>query len=247
MDLIEKIGPFVGLAAFVGLAVLAFFIFQQSRDVRRLREWAGRAPERAKEAAEASLAAAEARGEATGEERPGRLATTWASIKGFVGPRYERFDRHLPIDGRILLGFLGAAIVAAAVLTSGFGLVGAGDEPAGKRAQRQEKQNDKPKVAVLNATQTEGVQGVPGLADKVASEVVKQVGYEVGTRANAPTEFAETVVMYEPSAEGDAAEFARAISKQLGETRTQEMAADIRAQIADATVVLVIGADDAQF
>ena len=51
LDLIEKIGPFVGLAAFIGLAVLAFLIFQQSRDIRRLRDWAGRAPERAKEAA----------------------------------------------------------------------------------------------------------------------------------------------------------------------------------------------------
>ena len=65
MDLIEKIGPFVGLAAFVALAVLAFLLFQQSRDLRRLREWAGRAPERAKEAADASLAAAELRGEET--------------------------------------------------------------------------------------------------------------------------------------------------------------------------------------
>ena len=36
-----------GLAAFLGLAVLALLYFSQARDVRRLREWAGRAPERA--------------------------------------------------------------------------------------------------------------------------------------------------------------------------------------------------------
>src|SRR5215211_5024186 len=126
LDLIEKIGPLVGLAAFIGLAVLAFLIFQQSRDIRRLRDWAGRAPERAKEADDASTAAAEARGEAAGEERPGRFARARASVAGAVGPRYQAFDRHLPIDGRIVLGILAAAVIVAGVLTSGFGLVGDG-------------------------------------------------------------------------------------------------------------------------
>ena len=60
MHVIESIGPLLGIAAFIGLAVLAFLLFQQSRDVRRLREWAGRAPERAQEAADAVQAAAEA-------------------------------------------------------------------------------------------------------------------------------------------------------------------------------------------
>ena len=47
VDLLERIGPYLGIAAFLGLAVLAFLIFQQAREIRRLREWAGRAPERA--------------------------------------------------------------------------------------------------------------------------------------------------------------------------------------------------------
>ena len=250
MDLIEKIGPFAGLGALIGLAVLAFLIFQQSRDLRRLREWAGRAPERAKEAAEASLAAAEARGEASGEAKPSRLARARAGIAGFVGPRYERFDRRLPIDGRIVLGVLAAGIVAAVVLTSGFGLLGEeGTGGGGKEGEKQaeEQKEEKPKVAILNATQTEGVQGVPGLADKVASEVVKQAGYPVGTKTNSPSGFAETVVMFEPGQEGAASELARAIEKDLGETRTEPMAADIRAVVGDAPVVLVVGADDQGF
>ena len=246
MDLIEKIGPFVGLAAFVALAVLAFLLFQQSRDVRRLREWAGRAPERAKEAADASLAAAELRGEETESEGPGRISRGWTAVKDWVRPRYEAFDRHLPIDGRILLGVLAAGIVAAAVLTSGFGLVGSDDKGGGKKAQAA-KQDEKPKVAVLNATQTDEVQGVPGLADKVASEVLKQLGYPIGAKTNAPTGFAETVVMYESGFEGDAAELARGVAKQLGETETEEMAADIRESAGDAKLALVVGADDAQF
>ncbi len=249
MDLIEKIGPIVGLAAFVALAVLAFLLFQQSRDLRRLREWAGRAPERAKEAADASLAAAELRGEETQPEGPGRISRGWAAVEDWVRPRYESFDRNLPIDGRVILGVLGAAIIAAGVLTGGFGLGGGDDggDDAKKPQVTKKADGEKPKVAVLNATQTDAVQGVPGLADKVASEVVKQLGYPIGTRTNSPAAFTETVVMYEPGLEGEAAELARGVAKQLGETQTEEMAADIRATAGDAKLVLVVGADDAQF
>ena len=250
LDLIEKIGPYVGLAAFLGLAVLAFVIFQQSRDVRRLRDWAGRAPERAKEAADATSAAAEARGEAAGEPKPSRWTRMRESVVATVGPRYQAVDRNLPIDARIVIGVLVAAVVAVGVLTSGFGLVGdGGDGERGTRAERRAQQRkERPMVAVLNATQTEsGVQGVPGLAKKVATEVVKPAGYEVGAQANAPSGFAETVVMFEPEEEGPAAEFARAIESKLGETRTEPIADDIRASAGDSPVVLVIGADDASF
>ena len=47
MEIIEQIGSYAGLAAVVGLAVLSALYFSQARDVKRLREWAGRAPERA--------------------------------------------------------------------------------------------------------------------------------------------------------------------------------------------------------
>jgi hypothetical protein len=49
-SLIQKIGSYAGFAAVVGLGVLAALYFSQARDVKRLREWAGRAPERAVEA-----------------------------------------------------------------------------------------------------------------------------------------------------------------------------------------------------
>ena len=45
-ELVQQIGAAAGLAAVVGLAVLSAFCFSQARDVTRLREWAGRAPER---------------------------------------------------------------------------------------------------------------------------------------------------------------------------------------------------------
>jgi LytR cell envelope-related transcriptional attenuator len=53
VDLVERVGAYAGLAAFFGLAILVLLYFSQARDVRRLREWAGRAPERATETAAA--------------------------------------------------------------------------------------------------------------------------------------------------------------------------------------------------
>src|SRR5690554_2858439 len=46
MEIIQEIGSYAGIAAILGLAVLSALYFSQARDVRRLREWAGRAPER---------------------------------------------------------------------------------------------------------------------------------------------------------------------------------------------------------
>src|SRR3954447_21816430 len=59
---IEQIGAICGFAAVLGLAVLSALYFSQARDVKRLREWAGRAPERDAEA-RARVAAATAAGQ----------------------------------------------------------------------------------------------------------------------------------------------------------------------------------------
>ncbi|HEU4976351.1 MAG TPA: LytR C-terminal domain-containing protein [Baekduia sp.] len=48
-DKIEQYGAYAGFAAVLGLAVLSLLYFAQAREVKRLREWAGRAPERAAE------------------------------------------------------------------------------------------------------------------------------------------------------------------------------------------------------
>ena len=59
-DQVEKYGAYVGLAAFFGLAVLSLLYFAQARELKRLREWAGRAPERAQELEERVVAQATA-------------------------------------------------------------------------------------------------------------------------------------------------------------------------------------------
>ena len=120
----------------MGLATLAFLLFQQARDIRRLREWAGRAPERAQEAAEAVQAAAEAsRGEADAggaagaqEATPrGRLGAAWARVTGRGDRPLAALDRRLPVDGRYVLAAVAILVLAAGVLTSGFGVFGGND------------------------------------------------------------------------------------------------------------------------
>jgi hypothetical protein len=245
MHVIESIGPVLGLAAFLGLAVLAFLLFQQSRDVRRLREWAGRAPERAQEAADAVQTASEAsRGEGEPAEPPAEQAPTRferlragaAALAERVRSRLRALDRHLPIDGRYLLALAAVAIAVAAVATSGFGLVG--DDGGGRHHGQG---SAKPAVAVLNGT------SVTGLADAVERKVVKPAGYKKGTVTNAGSSFANTVVMYPPGGRTEAKELADAIKPKLGETPVQEITPDVKAHAGDAGLVLAVGLDDAGF
>ncbi len=247
MHVIESIGPLLGIAAFLGLAVLAFLLFQQSRDVRRLREWAGRAPERAQEAAEAVQAAAEATRQDASEgavEEPepvepskvSRLGAAWARGAGRARDGLSAVDRRLPVDGRYLLALGAVAVIAAGVLTSGFGLVGGDD--ANHHARHA---SPKPKVAVLNGTM------VTGLADLVDKKVIKPAGYEAGVVTNTASSFANTVVMYEAGGRTDAKRLAGSIKPKLGETPVQEMTADVKARSGGAPLALALGLDDAGF
>src|SRR5436305_13333456 len=63
--LLEKLGSYAGIAAIIGLAALSLMYFTQAREVKRLREWAGRAPERAAEVAGRVVADAQRRVVAT--------------------------------------------------------------------------------------------------------------------------------------------------------------------------------------
>jgi|SRR5215211_136421 len=248
MHTIESIGPLLGIIAFVGLAVLALLIFQQARDIRRLRDWAGRAPERAEEAANAVQAAAGARrepgaaepagGEAPGEPAGirGRLGAGWSRLTGKLRPRVAELDRRLPVNGRYLLAGAAVALAAAAVLTSGFGLVGGGSEERHNRGSSPEA-----KVAVLNGT------SVSGLAARVEQEVVDSSGYKAGVVANAGSSFDQSVVMYAPGREAAAEALAGAIRRKLGKTPVQEMTADIKAHAQGAPLALTLGLDDSGF
>jgi hypothetical protein len=51
-DSIVKFGAYAGYASIIGLGVLSLLYFAQAREVKRLREWAGRSPERDAELAQ---------------------------------------------------------------------------------------------------------------------------------------------------------------------------------------------------
>jgi hypothetical protein len=244
MHAIESIGPVLGIVAFVGLAILAFLLFQQARDIRRLREWAGRAPERAAEAADAVQAAADAsrNGEAAEAEAAGaegsagaRLRSAWERFSSGIRDRYSAVDRRLPVDGRYILALLVLAVVAVGVVTSGFGLVGGGDQQHSPRAKKL------PAVAVINGT------SVPGLAAAVEGRIVKGAGYEPGPVGNAAASVNATMVEYTKGMRGDAQALAQAVKPKLGETPVQPMTADIQDIAGKAELAIILGLDDAGF
>src|SRR5689334_21457673 len=225
MHAIESIGPVLGIVAFIGLAVLAFLLFHQAREIRRVRDWAGRAPERATEAADAVQAAAEASREQEGvdvaEQEPasepvaGRVGGVLQRFWWGVRDRFAGVDRRLPIDGRYLLVLLAIAVITVGVVTSGFGLVGGGG--GGGDGKQAANAKPKPTVAVINGT------AVPGLAATVEQKVVKKAGYKSGPVGNANASVNQTVVEYSSGMRSDAQKFASAVKKQLGDTPVQPM------------------------
>lgn len=56
-----KVGAIAAFVALAGIAVLSLLVFSQAREIKRLREWAGRAPERAAEMEQRVSAGASAR------------------------------------------------------------------------------------------------------------------------------------------------------------------------------------------
>jgi hypothetical protein len=243
MHAIESIGPVLGIVAFVGLAVLAFFLFQQARDIRRLRDWAGRAPERAAQAADAVQAVADASRDDEGHEEvaaeephPGRLRAAWKRFSWGVRDRFAAIDRRLPVDGRYLLAILLVAVIAAGVVTSGFGLVG-GDDGGGNRGASKPEAT----VAVLNGT------SVQGLAALVEQKVVKRAGYKQGPVGNTASSFNATVIEYADGERAAAQALAGVVQRDLGETPVQPMTSDVRATAGKAELAIVLGLDDAGF
>jgi LytR cell envelope-related transcriptional attenuator len=263
MDLIEDIGPILGIVAFLGFAILALLIVLQAREVRRLREWAGRAPERALEADEADKATADARGE-TGEEEeleeaPAGEGGLRERMGGAFGSRWAELDRRSPIDPRWFLVVLVAGLIAAGVVTSGFGLIGdddaapaeeqRGGDGGGRGGGDRPDREEEPTVTVLNATQDEvaGIPATPGIADVVAAEIVEPAGFEVEDRTNAPVGEAQSLIMFTPDAEDAANELAGAAEEDLGTIEVEPITGEIEAAAGGADLVLLVGQDDAGF
>jgi hypothetical protein len=246
MDL-EKLGAFLGIAAFLGLAILVLLVIQQARDLRRLRKWAGLAPERA-------IDAAETRGEEIPEPEHSRFARPFIKLGAAIHDRtaagwahvkrgYRAADRRSPVDLKIVSGVLVVAVIAGLVLlTDGFGLYGEDDGREGKA--KLAPAPEEIEVAVLNGTAASGEAAVPGFATDVAKDV-KNAGYKVGKVADTDTGFVETVVMYEPGMKAAAKLLAGDLDGTLGRTSTQPIIAEVRELAGKADLALVLGPDDA--
>ena len=93
-DLIEKGGAYAGIAAFFGFAVLSVLLFAQARELKRLREWAGRAPERAQELEQRVVAQAAASAARRAPAMPGTPAA-----KGAIAPPRRLAEMPMPPPG----------------------------------------------------------------------------------------------------------------------------------------------------
>jgi hypothetical protein len=253
VDVLEQIGAFAGLAAFLGLAVLALLSFTQGRDIRRLREWAGSAPERDAERKEQTSTIAAQRAEELRALEEARTAEQEA-----VSSREERRRRReegLPDQGRgerlrnRFSGFGETAsrpsslialfvVILALVGGAAYLLIGGSDEGNGGQGSKQTAAKVKPaeiEVSVLNGT------SVPGLAATFGDKV-EDKGFSLGAVTNSPQSFAESVVMFRAGHKPEA----RQVAKQMGIQKLQPMNGEIESIAAEADVAVVVGEDDAE-
>lgn len=254
MELIKEIGAFAGLLAFLGLAVLALLAFSQGRDLRRLREWAGSAPERDAERKEATSAVAAQRADElraleearTAERQAAELREERRRRREAGLPELTRSERLREAVGMggSRLGeprYLVALFVVLLIALGGvaYALFQGDDGKAGKRVGKQGAapaalSPGEIEVTVLNGT------AVPGLAANFG-DTVERKGFQLGAVTNSTTSFAESVVMYEA---GSAPE-ARRVASSLQISQVRPMTSDIAAVSGGAPVSVVIGEDNA--
>ncbi|TMK58197.1 MAG: LytR family transcriptional regulator [Actinobacteria bacterium] len=250
---IEQIGAFAGLAAFLGLAVLALLSFTHGRDIRRLREWAGSAPERDAERKEQTSTIAAQRAEELRALEEARTAE-----QETVSNREERRRRReegVPEQsrGERLRGrFSGIGetasrpsslvalfvVILAIVGGAAYLLLGSDDESSGGGNSKQAAAKVKPgeiEVTVLNGTSVDGLAAIYG--DKVEAK-----GFELGAISNSSASFEDSVVMFKRGHKPEASK----VAKQVRIAKLQLMNGEIESASAGADVALIVGEDNAE-
>jgi ABC-type multidrug transport system fused ATPase/permease subunit len=253
VHVIEQIGAFAGLAAFIGLAILALLSFTHGRDIRRLREWAGSAPERDAERKEQTSTIAAQRAEELRALEEARTAEQEA-----LSSREERRRRReegLPEQSRgerLRSRFSGVGetasrpttlialfvVLLAIVGGAAYLLLGGSDDGNGAGGAKQAAAKVKPaeiEVSVLNGT------SVPGLAATFGDEVEGK-GFSLGAVTNSSSSFEQSVVMFKAGHKPEA----RKVAKQLTIAKVQPMSGEIESVSAGADVAVVVGEDNAE-
>lgn len=250
--MIEQIGAFAGLAAFLGLAVLALLSFTHGRDIRRLRDWAGSAPERDAERKEQATTIAAQRAEELRALEEARTAEQEAvssreerrrrreaglperSRRERLRSRLSGFGEHASKPVTLIALFV---IVLAVAAGAAYLVVSGSDDGAGSGA-KQAAAKLKPseiEVTVLNGT------AVPGLAASFGDKVEGK-GFRLGAVTNSSSSFAESVVMFRRGHEPEA----RMVGRQLSISKLRLMNGEIESVSAGADVAVIVGEDNAE-
>ena len=251
--MIEQIGAFAGLAAFLGLAVLALLSFTHGRDIRRLREWAGSAPERDAERKEQTSTIAAQRAEELRALQEARTAEHQAVSSREErrrrreegkpeGSRGERLRGRFSGVGEFTshpLALVALFLVLIVVVGGGAYLLISGSESSGSgQGSKQAAAKIKPdeiETAVLNGT------AVPGLA-ATWGDKVEEKGFQLGAVTNSSASFSESVVMFKRGHKAEASK----VAKQLKIKKVQLMNGEIESVSAGAPVAVVVGEDNAE-
>ena len=251
MELVERVGSYVGFAAFLGLAILALLYFSQARDVRRLREWAGRAPERAAGSEPAERATEVAPATPAAQHSLPATPFSQAAEPRRRKPLRERVRNvHIPHARYIAMAVAGLLIAGGAAfavlqLTGDDGTTtsasnpergsggGGGDDNRSSGRRQVNVDPSQVTVAVLNGT------AVQGLAAQVGEEL-RSGGFTLGTIGNAARiDQTDSEVLYR-AGESRAA---RAVANRLGIDRTSPVDS-VNEEIAGSfDAVVLVGSD----
>lgn len=270
MDLISEVGAIAGLAAFLGLAVLALLYFAQARDLRRLRENAsflveGRegapAPARPRPAKTAAAAAPAATAPtATAQAAPDEPTTgeepeeprTEADAEAFrraelarqAEERRRRFEERRRQENGAYGGLGGVPGGWVAIVGALILLAG-----VGFGATRILGGEDSAPAGNTAASQKPGQVSVavfngtaePGLAADFAQTMQQVTGYTPDPITNTDSPFETSTVMFESGAR----EIADEVAKALGITEITGMDPEIRRASDQAPVAVILGDDKA--
>ena len=252
---IEKIGAFAGLASFLGLGVFALLLFAHGRDIRRLRDWAGSAPEREAERMQQTQNIAAQRAEELRELEESKTAEHDAieqrevrrqrreeglpeQTRGErIRERFSGFGESLSRPALLLVLFVVFVLVvggvAYAVLNNGSSSSDSKSGHSSKQAAKKIKPGEI-EVAVLNGTSVTGLAATWG--DKIENK-----GFEVGAVTNTNSTFEDSVVMFEAGGKPEAKE----VAKDLKIKKVQPMVAEVAEVSNGAKVSVVVGEDNA--
>jgi hypothetical protein len=255
LHVIEQIGSIAGLAAFLGLAVFALLSFAHGRDIRRLRDWAGSAPERDAERKEVTSTIAAQRAEELRALEESRTAehealaerevrrqrrdeglpelTRGERFRGFFAGFGERLSSPLALIVIFVVFVLIVGGVAYAVLNNGGSSSSGGGSKTGKQSAAKFKPQEI-EVTVLNGTAT------PGLA-ATYGEKVEGKGFKLGAVTNTTSSFESSVVTFQEGHKPEAKE----VAKELQIKKLEIMNSEIGSVSAGAKVAVIVGEDNA--